>query len=277
MINSFKESAVMKKFMADEIISFRIVCGLVMCMILVPMIGGCAGGGRKAAGKKVLIYTKNGKGFVHKNIPQSIETIKGICQKNGWSCEASDDPSIFVTEKIAEFDVLVFSNTNNETFDTDEQKQVFKKYIQGGGGFAAIHSACASERQWPWYWANVGCKFVTHPPFQEFDIKVLDKKHPSTEFLPDVWKVKDECYMLDHISFNLNVLLAADLRTVKFSEKKPRRQGRAFGDYTPLCWYQEFDGGRQWYTALGHASKMYKDPTFIKHIEGGIRWAMRKK
>jgi hypothetical protein len=39
----------MKKFMADEIISFRIVWGLVMCMILVPMIGGCAGGGRKAA------------------------------------------------------------------------------------------------------------------------------------------------------------------------------------------------------------------------------------
>ena len=52
----------------------------------------------------MLIYTKNGKGFVHKNIPQSIETIKNICQKNGWSCEASDDPAIFTTEKIAALD-----------------------------------------------------------------------------------------------------------------------------------------------------------------------------
>ena len=41
-------------------------------------------------------------------------------------------------------------------------------------------------------------------------------------------------------------------------------------------WYQEFDGGRQWYTALGHKIEYYQDKNFIKHIEGGIRWAMSK-
>jgi type 1 glutamine amidotransferase len=133
-----------------------------ICMILALLLAGCSGELRTKAGKKVLIYTKNGKGFVHKNIPESIRCIESICQKNGWACEASDDPSIFTTKKIAEFDVLVFSNTNNQTFNTDEQKKVFQKFIQNGGGFAAIHSACASERQWPWYWANVGCKFVRH-------------------------------------------------------------------------------------------------------------------
>jgi type 1 glutamine amidotransferase len=247
-----------------------------MCVVLALLFTGCSGALRSKSKKKVLIYTKNGKGFVHKNIPTSIECIKGICDRNGWACEATDDPAIFTKEKIAEFDVLVFSNTNNETFDTDAQKKVFQEYIRSGGGFAAIHSACASERQWPWYWSNVGCKFVKHPKIQEFDIKVIDHDHPSTEFLPDIWKWTDECYIFDHFSLRLNILLAADLRTVEL--KKPGSYpGKTFGDYTPLCWYQEFEGGRQWYTALGHAKEYYKDPTFIKHIEGGIRWAMRKK
>ncbi len=253
------------------------VSGLMLvCMILALLLAGCAGELSTKAGKKVLVYTKNGKGFVHKNIPTSIECIKGICKKNGWTCEASDDPAIFTTEKIAEFDVLVFSNTNNQTFDTDEQKKVFQEYIRSGGGFAAIHSACASERQWPWYWANIGCKFVRHPPFQKFDVKVVDKNHPSTEFLPDIWHWEDECYYNDHLSMKINILLAADMRTID-DDKKDEYPGKTFGDYLPLCWYQEFEGGRQWYTAMGHAIEHYKDPTFIKHLEGGIRWAMEKK
>jgi type 1 glutamine amidotransferase len=249
---------------------------VLLCMALALLLAGCSSGLGTKAGKKVLVYTKNGKGYVHKNIPESIRCIESICKENGWGCEASDDPAIFTTEKIAEFDVLVFSNTNNETFDTDEQREVFQKFIQNGGGFAAIHSACASERQWPWYWANVGCKFVWHPKFQEFDVKVIDKNHPSTEFLPDIWTRKDECYMLDHLSLNINILLAADLRTVDGIEKN-KYPGKTFGDCTPLCWYQEFDGGRQWYTALGHATEDYKDPVFKKHLEGGIRWVMEKK
>jgi type 1 glutamine amidotransferase len=75
---------------------------------------------------------------------------------------------------------------------------------------------------------------------------------------------------------NINILLAADMRTVD-DDKKDKYPGKTFGDYAPICWYQEFDGGRQWYTALGHATEDYKDPIFKKHLEGGIRWAMEKK
>lgn len=252
------------------------VASALICILLVLLLTGCSGALSAKANKKVLIYTKNGKGFVHKNIPASIVSLKSICTKNGWACEATDDPAIFTTEKIAEFDVLVFSNTNNETFDTEEQKKVFRKYIQNGGGFVAIHSSCASERQWPWYWANIGCKFVRHPKFQKFDVKVVDKKHPSTQFLPDIWHWEDECYYLDHFSLKMKVLLAADMRTIEDSQKD-KYPGKTFGDYLPLCWYQQFDGGRQWFTALGHTPEHYEDPTFKKHLEGGIRWAMEKK
>ncbi|MCK5563986.1 MAG: ThuA domain-containing protein, partial [Planctomycetes bacterium] len=92
------------------------VSGLMrVCMILALLLAGCASRLGTRSGKKVLVYTKNGEGFVHKNIPASIECIQSICRQNGWICQASDDPAIFTTEKIAAFDVLVFSNTNNET------------------------------------------------------------------------------------------------------------------------------------------------------------------
>jgi len=224
----------------------------------------------------VLIYTKNGKGFVHDNIAASVECLKKICEANGWTYEATDSAAVFdAADKINTFDVLVFSNTNNETFDTDAQKKVFQDYIRGGGGFVAIHSACGSERNWPWFWANLGGKFLRHPPLQKFDIDVIDKTHPSTEHLPAIWKWEDEFYYINELNPRVNILLAGDLRTLK-DDQKDKYPGRVFGDYFPLAWCQEFDGGFQWYTALGHKIDYYKDDNFVKHLEGGIRWVMSK-
>jgi type 1 glutamine amidotransferase len=224
----------------------------------------------------VLIYTKNGKGFLHDNIAASVECLKKICEVNGWTYEATDSAAVFdAADKINTFDVLVFSNTNNETFDNESQRKVFQDYIRGGGGFVGIHSTCGSERNWPWFWANLGGKFFRHPPLQKFDIEVIDKTHPSTEHLPAIWKWEDEFYYINELNPHVNILLAGDLRTLN-DDKKEVYPGRVFGDYFPLCWSQEFDGGFQWYTALGHKIGYYKDDNFVKHLEGGIRWVMSK-
>ena len=226
-----------------------------------------------SAEKRMLVYTKNGEGYVHKNIPNSVAMLKELGKENGILVDVSDDPNQFTDENLAKYNVLVFSNTNNEAFDNESQRKAFQKFIQNGGGFVGIHSSCASERDWPWYWALVGAKFVRHPKLQPFDIKIIDHNHPSTSFLPDVWKWEDECYYLDHFFPDINVLLAADLTRVE-DEKKAEYPGDAFGDLLPLAWYHEFDGGRQWYTALGHKPEHYQDENFKKHILGGILWTM---
>jgi len=223
----------------------------------------------------VLIYTKNGKGFVHKNIAASVECLEKICDHNSFTFEVTDDAAVFSKERIAAFDLLIFSNTNNQTFDTPEQKKVFQDYVRGGGAFVGIHSACGSERDWPWFWANLGGKFLRHPKFQKFDIKVIDQKHPSTSFLDPVWKWEDECYFINHLNPDIHILLAADLTTID-DGKKEQYPGDVFGDLFPLCWCHEFDGGRQWYTALGHQPEHYKDENFMKHLAGGILWAIKK-
>jgi type 1 glutamine amidotransferase len=176
---------------------------------------------------------------------------------------------------LSRFDALIFANTNNKGFDTEEQKKAFQQYIRGGGGFMAIHSSNATERDWPWYRAMVGGKFLRHPPHQEFDVLVTDPAHASTAHLPSRWTVNDECYYSYHLNPDIHVLLSADLNTIE-DEQKSEYPGEVFGTQFPLCWCHEFEGGRQWYTALGHDIAFYEDPLFVEHLRGGLLWVLDK-
>ncbi len=224
------------------------------------------------AGARILVYTKNGEGYVHDNIPFSVAALEKLGAEHGFEVTASEDPAIFTEDNLKEYDALVFSNTNNDVFDTAAQRRALESYVRNGGGFAGIHSASGSERDWPWFSRLLGGNFVRHAPLQDFTVEVTDRTHPSTAFLPDTWEIEgDECYYSREMNPRIRVLLAADLTTVS-DEEKAQFPGALFGDRFPLAWYQEFDGGRQWYTALGHRPEHYEDPVFMRHILGGIQW-----
>ncbi len=228
---------------------------------------------KKVKGKKVLIYTKNGEGYVHENIANSVKALKEICSKNGILADVTDDPAAFTDSNLQNYDALIFTNTNNKVFDTEEQKSSLQKFIRSGGGFVAIHSANATERDWPWMWSLVGGKFVRHAPHQQFDVVVTDTNNPSTCFLPERWQVNDECYYSNQLNPDIHVLLSADLTTIE-DKNMAEYPGETFGKLFPLCWCHKFDGGREWYTALGHDTEFYDDPLFRKHLLGGIIWVL---
>ncbi|MDR8390077.1 PmoA family protein [Aliifodinibius sp. S!AR15-10] len=224
-------------------------------------------------GTRVLVYTKNGEGYVHENIPNSIEMIRELGEKYDFTVDASENPADFTAENLQKYDALIFSNTNNDVFDNEAQHQAFQNYIQNGGNFVGIHSVSGSERDWPWFWSLLGGTFHRHAPFQEFTVKVTDHSHPSTSFLKDEWVREDECYYLKQLNPNVNVLLHADMTTVE-DEEKSQYPGDVFGDRFPLAWYHESEGGRSWYTSLGHSVEDYDDPVFTQHVLGGIEWAV---
>jgi type 1 glutamine amidotransferase len=222
----------------------------------------------------VLLYTKNGEGFVHDNIPNSIEAIIALGKEHGFTVDTSEDPSDFTENNLKKYDAIIFSNTNNEVFNTDAQKVAFMRYIQAGGGFVGIHSASGTERQWKWFKQLLGGTFLWHEPYQKFSVKILDQTHPSLAHLPERWEKEDECYYLSEMNVNLKVLAVNDLSTLQIPDKKERQKPLTFGNVFPSVWCQEFDGGRQWYTSLGHNKKDYNDPVYRKHILGGIQWVI---
>ena len=44
-------------------------------------------------------------------------------------------------------------------------------------------------------------------------------------------------------------------------------------DDHPIAWCKRYDGGRMFYTALGHTEATYTDPDFLKHLLGGMETA----
>jgi type 1 glutamine amidotransferase len=226
--------------------------------------------------RRVLVYTKNqvGQGlYVHANIPASVAAIRKLGAENNFTVDVSDDPAVFTEQNLRRYKALVFDNTNNEIFDNEEQKAAFQRYIRAGGGFVGIHSATGAMRQWSWYWSLIGGKFLRHPKLQTFTVKVKDPKDISTAHLPATFEWTDEFYYVDHMPDDLHVLLAGDLAKLD-DPAKDKYPGKKFGDEFPLAWRHEFDGGREWYTALGHQPEHYSDPKLTQHILGGILWAM---
>jgi uncharacterized protein len=224
----------------------------------------------------VLVYTKNqvAKGlYVHDNIKASSEAIKQLGADNHFAVKLSDDPGEFTDGNLKKYKAIVFDNTNNEVLENEEQKTALQRFLRAGGGVVGIHSATGSMRKWPWFWSMIGGKFSRHAKMQTFTVNVKDRTDVSTAHLPATFDWTDEFYYVDNMPEGLHVLLAGDL--VKLEDPgKEKYPGKKFGDEFPLAWRHEFEGGRVWYTALGHKPEHYADARLVKHILGGILWAL---
>jgi type 1 glutamine amidotransferase len=224
----------------------------------------------------VLVYTRNGKGYVHENIADGVAAIRKMGTENGFAVDSTDDSSVFTDAGLTPYKALVFANSNNEAFDTQEQRQAFQRYIRAGGGFVGIHSASGSERNWPYYWQILGGKFLRHPKLQPFTVRVADPNHPATKGLPASFLWEDECYFIGYLNPNIHPLLVTDPGKLDDPERS-KYPATLLGKSMPLAWYMQEDGGREFYTALGHKKEHYANPILCQHILGGILWAMGEK
>jgi len=216
---------------------------------------------------KVLIFSKTTR-YHHESIPDGIKAIVKLGQQNNFEVDATTDSGAFTAENLKKYKAIIFLSTSGNNLLDTVQKTCLVNYIKSGGGFVGIHSASASEKNWPWYGKLIGAVFTDHPEPQFGNILVTNTKDPSTKHLPKIWKWKDEWYNFIKISTKVNVLLCAE---------EASYTGGKHGKYHPLAWTQRYDGGRVFYTALGHFSEAYSDTLFLRHLQGGINFALGKK
>ncbi|MCF8341220.1 MAG: ThuA domain-containing protein [Chitinophagaceae bacterium] len=224
----------------------------------------------------VLIYTKNGKGYIHDNIPAAVKAIQSIAKNEKFNVVVSDDASIFTQEKLKNFSILIFPSTNNDVFDNNEQRLAFRRYMEAGGGFVGIHSVTGTERNWTWFKMMLGCTFSWHAKYQKFTVRKLDAAHPSMKNVPLVWEREDECYFGKELYPVTHVLMGHQISSLiqNDSSQKVQIQKNAgtYLEYYPSVWYNEFQGGHVWVTTLGHSIESYQDPVYINHLTEGIRY-----
>ena len=158
----------------------------------------------------------------------------------------------------------MFLSTTGDILD-DRQKAAFERYIGSGGGFVGIHSASDTEYQWAWYGRLVGAYFASHPEIQRATVRIEDPSHPSTKGLPASWERTDEWYNFrNNPRGTVHVLATLDEATYS---------GGKMGADHPIAWCQAIDGGRSWYTAMGHTTETFSEPLYRLHLLGGIESA----
>jgi type 1 glutamine amidotransferase len=243
------------------------------------LLGSALAAWRAAAAteKKILVYTRSytpdGKGYVHDNIAASVAAIRKMGVEHGFGVDASDDPAVFTAANLKQYRALVFSNSNNVAFDNGAQRETFRSFIHSGGGFVGIHSASGSERDWEYYQQVVGGKFKRHPKLQPFTVQVAAPKFPAVRGIPASFQWEDECYYVEKLRVGIKPVLVTDPRKI-VDPDFASDPGDLVGGMRPLAWYQTFDGGREFYLALGHKKEDYENPLLVRIILGGIEWAM---
>lgn len=225
---------------------------------------------------KVLVYTKNGKGYVHDNISSAVSCIIKLGVQNGFKVDTANDASVMSKENLKQYTLVVFPSTNNDVFDTDAQRLAFRHYIEAGGGFVGIHSVTGTERNWKWFKMMLGGTFSWHAKFQKFKVRLIAPAHPSTRGLPAVWEKEDECYFAKELYPGPTPLMAHDITSLNTSDTAQKnlivKNAGGYAELYPAVWAYDFDGGHTWCTVLGHDKKDYTDPVYVQHILQGIRY-----
>lgn len=241
-----------------------------MKRMLLPLLAAFAGfvaqpaEAQSLAGKKFLVFSKT-TGFRHQSIAQGKQMFLDMARASQFTVDTTEDAALFTDSKLAAYDVVVFLNTTGNVLN-DQQQEAFQRYIRSGRRFLGIHAASDTEYDWPWYNQLVGGYFTSHPRPQLATYINLVPRHPATAFWPDRFARFEEIYNFKSMQpERLSFVLAVDEKSY---------DGGSMPAFHPMAWCQQFDGGRAFYTALGHHPETYADPDFRKHIAGALQWLL---
>ena len=254
----------------------RLATQVVLAFVMVLVTACLPTAVEAQAPRRILIYTRNftpnGRGYVHANIPDSVDAFQRIAERNGIAADVSDCPDVFTDVNLSRYSTLVFSNSNNEAFATQAQRDAFQRYIHAGHGFLALHSASGSERNWPYFQQVLGGRFAFHPQEQSFRVSVTGPQFPATDGLPPNFLWTDEPYFLDRLNPDIQVVLTTDRNNLLMV--KPEQHPESFPNPLPLAWFHTFDNSREFYLAMGHNPADYTNPLLIGMLEHGLLWTM---
>ncbi|GAB2978190.1 hypothetical protein GCM10027049_12000 [Mucilaginibacter puniceus] len=237
-----------------------------------------------AQNPKVLIFSKTTV-YHHNSIEPGIVAIQKLGAENKFDVDTTTDVSKFTKDNLKQYATIIFLSPTSPSNPTDRRivfkdslnKEAFKDYIKNGGGFLGIHSATDFGYEWSWYGQLVGGYFLGHPRknVQTATLHIVDKKNPATKALPETWTRADEYYSFKPGSNpkDLHVLITLDENTEDYGTQTNLKMGEVH----PIAWYHDFDGGRAFYTALGHTNESFSEPMVLDHILGALQYTMGKK
>ncbi|KIL92436.1 hypothetical protein FAVG1_04847 [Fusarium avenaceum] len=214
----------------------------------------------------VLLFSKT-EIYRHKCIPAAVAALRALAEQTGlFALDVTEDAETFNPGTLAGYATIIFLHTIGPVLN-DAQLAALQSYIRAGGGFVGIHGTAAGNFDSEWFGRLVGAHFSCHPAPEEGTVIVKDTGHEiMSGSATGERRWMDEWYNFKthpRENTNLHVLVRGDTNSFR---------GGKMGDDHPLVWCQEFDGGRSFFTALGHFDEHYEDKWFIGQLQRAIVW-----
>lgn len=212
---------------------------------------------------RMLVFSKTAK-FRHDAIPVAVAALQRVAAQEGLLADHSEDADAFTAGNLARYRVVVFASTTGDVLD-EAQQQALEGFIRDGGGFVGVHAAADTEYDWPWYGQLVGAYFRNHPPgLQSTHVQPEHDGRP----VGTRWAVTDEIY-------NYRANPRPRVKVIATVDEREYEGGTMGADH-PIAWCHAFDGGRSWYTGLGHDARVYAMDDFLTQLRRGLRYAAGK-
>ncbi|MGB3799740.1 MAG: ThuA domain-containing protein [Lewinella sp.] len=221
---------------------------------------------------RALLITETA-GWHHPSITAGIPALQAIAKRHQFAIDRQQDALPISDASLEKYDVIIMLSTTGDVFN-DEEQAAIERFIQSGKGWVGVHAASDTEYDWPWYTKLVGHMFNVHPQNQTAMLQVRDASFPGLERWPERMLWTDEWYdFSDATVDDLNYVLTVDESTYDATADWGARKTDGMGEMHPISWYHDYDGGRAFYTALGHIDETFEDAFFLEHLYGGIYWA----
>jgi type 1 glutamine amidotransferase len=213
----------------------------------------------------ILIYSGT-TGYRHESIPAGIAAVTTIARKRGLAVEASEDPNVFSADHLKRFRAIVLLSCTTDPKNpasewlTGSRRTALQQFVHRGGGILAIHAAADSHYHWPWYGKMIGGHFARHPSGTPTGI-VRSLATGQTQRRTDEW------YYFDDYDPTSHLLVTLDPQSIGEKDVNPN----------PMTWTRKVEGGRVFYTAMGHTKESYSEPWFLNQLAGGLDWVLGGK
>ncbi len=212
-----------------------------------------------------------GPAGVHGVLDQARIGVAQVAELHGLGHRHVDDVREVDASALAEARALALF-TIGETPWSGRQRDVIRDRVRAGElALIAIHSALDACYEWDEYGELVGARFDGHPWTQTFTADVVDHTHPACSHLGEAWTWHDEVYQFRDLRPDAQVLLR--VRDGELNLTAPGAQLPPFGH--PLAWCCREGAGAVFSTSLGHFPAAWESPTYLRHLAGGLEWALR--
>jgi hypothetical protein len=236
--------------------------------------------------RRILVFYRC-ETFVHGSIVAGNFAIQELGRKTGaFTADLADEYSVFNKANLKKYDVILFNNTTSLVLENDDQRNAILGFMSQGKGVAGIHAASDNFYKWKPGARMIGGQFNGHPwgGGGTWSFKLDDPKHILNQAFKGVgfWH-KDEIYQYKPETYvggdKLRVLVSLDLNKGQTMKPLNRNEGlkkqyTEGGRTVPVSWIRTFEGGRVFYTNLGHNASTYWSPAVLQHYLDGLQYAL---